>query len=89
LFIDVDNPVRTYVFNVDAGAIYKIRKGCEYYSEPEDISEGTFTITKLDLEEKVWAGTFEFTLRTKDCETLNVTDGRFDIRSLDIYHKHC
>ncbi len=81
IMIDWDNPLKTYKFNEDVGAIYKDDgQGCEYYGDPGDISEGTFTITKLDLEEKVWAGTFEFTLGTEGCETIKVTDGRFDIK---------
>jgi hypothetical protein len=55
--------------------------GCEYtFEENGTHCTGTLEITKLALSEKVIAGKFSFTISTPGCETLIVTDGRFDLR---------
>ena len=41
---------------------------------------GTLTITKLDTTNHIIAGTFAFTVWTESCDTIKVTDGRFDIQ---------
>lgn len=41
---------------------------------------GILAITKLDTVNHIIAGTFEFTVWTEDCDTIKVTDGRFDIK---------
>lgn len=58
------------------------RKGCEY--EPGDVNNqseqsGQLTITKLDKLKGVIAGTFSVMLIKKGCDTIRVTDGRFDV----------
>ena len=50
---------------------------CEY--EYEDLAEGTLTITRFDSINFIVAGTFEFTTATEGCDTIRVTNGRFDI----------
>ncbi len=51
--------------------------GCRYYCEEEDISiEGFLTLTKYDLPNRIFSGTFEFTLAMPECDTLRVTEGR-------------
>jgi len=50
---------------------------CRY--EPENTLSGTLTITHFDSINYIVSGTFEFTTATKDCDTIRVTDGRFDI----------
>ncbi|MBL7829252.1 MAG: hypothetical protein JNJ57_21635, partial [Saprospiraceae bacterium] len=41
----------------------------------------TLKITTLDTERNICAGTFSFTLTTKDkSDTIRITDGRFDVR---------
>ena len=50
---------------------------CRY--EPENTLSGTLTITYFDEEEYIVSGTFEFTTATEGCDTIRVTDGRFDI----------
>ena len=41
---------------------------------------GEITITKLDTSNKIVAGTFYMTLVNDKCETLHITDGRFDFK---------
>jgi hypothetical protein len=42
--------------------------------------DGKLNFTKVDTEDKIMAGTFEFTIVTDFCDTLKITDGRFDIK---------
>lgn len=53
---------------------------CSYYGEPPMLTyrTGTLTITRLDLQQGIIAGTFDFTLAQPGCDTIRVTDGRFD-----------
>jgi hypothetical protein len=52
---------------------------CIYdYRDKNTYMRGSLTITRLDLQQGVVAGTFEFTLATPGCDTIKVTDGRFD-----------
>jgi hypothetical protein len=41
---------------------------------------GTITFTKTDTINKIISGTFSFKVAVTGCDTLNFTDGRFDIR---------
>ena len=43
---------------------------------------GALTVTKLDTVNHIIAGTFAFTVWTEECDTIKVTDGRFDIKYL-------
>lgn len=52
---------------------------CSYHSA--DVStycRGTLTITRLDRALGIVSGTFAFTLATPGCDTIKVTQGRFD-----------
>ncbi len=54
--------------------------GCDYWDTDADVtSTGTLTITRLDLNAGVIAGRFEFTLAKPGCDTIRVTEGRFDM----------
>lgn len=55
---------------------------CKYYDsqEPSTYSKGSITITRLDLRQGVISGTFNFTLKAPTCDSLKVTQGRFDAR---------
>ena len=53
--------------------------GCRYYSQDSATScRGYLTISRLDLQAGVVSGTFEFTLAKPGCDTVRVTQGRFD-----------
>ncbi len=43
-------------------------------------SSGELTITKLDQSAKIIAGTFYCTIKQTGCDTLKITDGRFDLK---------
>ncbi|UOQ73225.1 hypothetical protein [Hymenobacter cellulosilyticus] len=43
-----------------------------------DYRRGSLTITRLDLTAGIISGTFSFTLYKPGCDTIRVTNGRFD-----------
>jgi hypothetical protein len=53
---------------------------CSYNRDEEVFREGRLTVTKLDLQKHIVSGTFEFTLFRPSCDTVKVTDGRFDLK---------
>ena len=54
---------------------------CYYDSRDElNYAIGSFTITKFDETNRIIAGTFEFILAKPGCDTIRVTQGRFDKR---------
>ncbi len=52
-------------------------KVCFY--DDEDTLSGHLKITKLDQVNLIISGLFEFTTAVSGCDTINVTDGRFDL----------
>ena len=53
--------------------------GCDYDSrDAGTYCQGTLTITRLDTQARIISGTFAFTLAKPGCDTLKVTQGRFD-----------
>jgi len=51
---------------------------CDFFEE--NTLSGTLTITKFDKVNYIISGTFEFTTALNGCDTLRITDGRFDIK---------
>jgi hypothetical protein len=49
------------------------------FYERENTLSGELLLTKFDKINLVVAGTFQFTTATSDCDTIKVTDGRFDL----------
>jgi hypothetical protein len=52
----------------------------EYLSSPGTIATGQLVITRLDKAQGIVSGTFQFTLSQPGCDTIKVTQGRFDSR---------
>ena len=53
--------------------------GCDLNSDdPGTYHKGMLTITRLDLQAGIVSGTFTFTLAKPGCDTIRVTQGRFD-----------
>lgn len=54
---------------------------CELNSDDQGTyHKGTLTITRLDLSAGIISGTFDFVLAKPGCDTVKVTQGRFDKR---------
>jgi len=67
----------------DAGAFFTDdyrNAPCNDYdsSRSGTFSKGDLTITRLDLQAGILSGTFNFTLAQPGCDTVKVTQGRFD-----------
>lgn len=74
----------TYNFsnNGPAGAYYNsgVAGNCHeyYYTNPGFLMTGQLTVTRLDQQKGIVAGTFDFNLWQPGCDTVKVTKGRFD-----------
>ena len=70
-FQDRANSIATYI---DA------KSGCYWVSRDSTTTyrRGQLTITRLDLQAGVVSGTFAFTLYKPGCDSIRVTNGRFD-----------
>jgi hypothetical protein len=64
-------------YTVSFGSIENGRPLCLY--EITNTISGKVTITKFDHKNYVVAGLFEFTTYLAGCDTIKVTDGRFDL----------
>jgi hypothetical protein len=53
-------------------------KSCLYITDSTQV--GTVEILKLDIPNKIIAGTFEMKLWKNGCDTINITNGRFDVK---------
>ncbi|MFZ6025670.1 MAG: hypothetical protein ACOYVG_14565 [Bacteroidota bacterium] len=54
---------------------------CTYFSTEMDTNvSGTLTITKLERTNRIISGTFNATLSKTGCTTIQITDGRFDMK---------
>ena len=53
---------------------------CNYYGEAPQLTyrKGTLTVTHLDQKTGIVSGTFAFTLYQPGCDSVRVTNGRFD-----------
>jgi hypothetical protein len=60
-------------------ALFYDRTGqCKYVQNGPHYRKGTLTITRLDLKAGIISGTFSFTLYKSGCDSIRVTQGRFD-----------
>ena len=56
-------------------------KNCPLFSTYSDVnSSGNFTLTKFDKVNRIIAGTFNATLSKQGCDTIKITEGRFDMK---------
>ena len=65
------------------GVYYKsgITGSCfEYYNAPDLTTSGQLIVSRLDLTQGIVSGTFNFKLWQPGCDTLKVTQGRFDYK---------
>ena len=85
--------LRTENFQLDEGKSYKflekpiqiwaehsIESGLINYYDTDMDHSGILSITRLDEEQRIISGTFSFTAVNDQGETVEVTDGRFDMR---------
>jgi hypothetical protein len=62
-------------------AVFVDHTTCEYVSIDADVeSWGDLMITRFDLSKGIISGTFELTLTRNGCDTVRMTQGRFDMK---------
>jgi hypothetical protein len=66
--------------NIGAATFMTLTPSCDYSRDPTTYRRGALSITNFDLSSQIVSGTFEFTLASTDCDTIKVTDGRFDMK---------
>ncbi len=55
---------------------------CTYESgEPDTYCQGSITFTRVDYRAGIVSGRFAFVIHKPGCDTLKVTDGRFDLKT--------
>lgn len=68
-----------YAFdNAGKGGVSFYNGICEYFDSPDFYRQGTLEITKFDLENRIISGKFELTMALTGCDTIRITQGRFD-----------
>ncbi len=82
VFITQNDPFETNVnYNLAGKARYIEDNGQQpCYYDFDDSFEGNLIFTKIDQTNYIISGTFEFSTVTEDCETVIVTNGRFDMQ---------
>jgi hypothetical protein len=66
--------------NSEVSGVSFFNEYCDYEKSSEVSLSGSLEVTKLDLQNGIVSGKFSFTLAKSGCETIHVTDGRFDGR---------
>jgi hypothetical protein len=78
------NKTGTYSFLDNANInFHRETTGCEYVLQHPSVIpviSGSINIKKVDVNSRIIAGTFECITHVKDCDTLKITDGRFDVK---------
>jgi hypothetical protein len=62
-----------------AAALFIIRKTPICFYDEENTITGVLHVTKFDPSNRIIAGRFEFVTIASNCDTIVVTDGRFDL----------
>lgn len=77
----ITTPKKYYLGNNTLYGSYFSNNNCTFdYFDSTVIRSGTLTITKLDRTNRIISGTFNATLSKAGCETINITEGRFDMK---------
>ncbi|WP_369414084.1 DUF6252 family protein [Desertivirga xinjiangensis] len=72
------NKTGTYTFDNNGVIYYDSKSRCYYYEDR--IVSGSLNITKIDLVNHFISCTFEFKLDKQGCQSINATEGRFDLK---------
>ena len=66
------------ISNHPEALFYGSKGQCEFHQNEAHYRQGTLTITRFDLSAGIISGTFSFTLYKPGCDSVRVTQGRFD-----------
>ena len=82
-FIKDQQQGQTYLLNqpgVSLGSSFMAADPCLQRTIAENSISGALTLTKYDIAHKIVSGTFNCVIPIPQCDTLKITDGRFDIQ---------
>ena len=67
---------------IDYNRFFNTVNTCEFSSSDfRSFRKGLFNITRYDLTNGIFSGTFEFLIKSQVCgDTIRITDGRFDVK---------
>ncbi|MBC7652336.1 MAG: hypothetical protein H7101_11365 [Deinococcales bacterium] len=75
------NAPKTLILNRQSLYSISYNQPCDYFNQLSDVeSNGTMTILKLDRINRIISGNFNATLIKQGCDTIKITDGRFDMK---------
>jgi hypothetical protein len=83
LFSDSLSTTGTYILSSGTHQVVSFtdNKGCSLNgNDAAVLRSGILTITKFDLTNRILSGTFQFTLFKAGCDSIKVTQGRFDMK---------
>ena len=74
-------PFSLSLYNKSIYSLLFQRNSCDYlWIDPLVKASGSLTISRLDRTNNVIAGTFNATLIKEGCDTIKITEGRFDMK---------
>jgi hypothetical protein len=71
---------RDFIFNAPFTDLYYSNARCDLDGDKDVYRKGKLTITKFDLPNRIIAGIFEVVLAKPGCDTIKITNGRFDMK---------
>ena len=77
--IDPIQTNQTYSLTDKALFIKRIEDNTSCYYDYENTFDGWIKFSKIDRTNYIVSGTFEYSTVNEDCDTIRVTDGRFDL----------
>ena len=77
-YFDLTQPLN----GVDYTRFVNGQSTCEFSSfDAGTFRQGFFNISRYDLTNGIFSGTFEFTIKSQNCgDTIKITNGRFDVK---------
>jgi len=70
-------------FELNSASLFSVSYNypCDYFTRLSDVtSSGNLKIQKLDRNSRIIAGTFQATMIKPNCDTIQITEGRFDMK---------
>lgn len=74
-----------FTISLNRTSLYSItfrnENNCDYFNQLSDVqSVGILTVSKLDKNRQILSGSFHATLYKSSCDTIKITEGRFDMK---------
>jgi hypothetical protein len=74
-----------FTISLNRTSLYSItfrnENNCDYFNQLADVqSFGSLNVLKLDKNSRILSGIFNATLYKSSCDTIEITDGRFDMK---------